>query len=650
MFPQAVITINASSIRDIIGAMKSQRPLLKLISSSQFIVTALMLFLLPLLAVLQYRWLGELSASKSEQMKTHMQATATRFAQDFDQEITRTYVAFLPVQEMKNEDKLNAYVSSYDRWSKSASYPGLVKSVFLALTDDRRQLHLHELNREARKFEIHDWPQRMVTLHHKLAELTRNSPPLGSPVPDRNEPPSPRLQLLDEELPALVTMLVERPPLMRTDFTFAASHLVGFTIVELDLTHIQQEILPSLIKRHFLSDVGSNYDISIVSGIDQKRIIYQSGSITGTSAGSVSTNADASARLFSLRPDELRFLLRGRMRRGDSRDVNRSVRRNGPAAPVVGPRGLWEGGQQGLWQIHIRHRAGSLETALNSVRRRNLLISFGILGLLGASIALLIISARRARRLAEQQMDFVAGVSHELRTPLAVIESAAYNLDKGVIRAPQQVQNYGALIRKETGRLKEMVEQILELAGVQSGRLQYNLHAVSINRILDDVLSSSQPLLAESCFQIECDIASELPPVMADRTALARAIQNLINNAMKYSGASKWIGLSAKAVETADGQSVRITVADHGIGIPDEELSQIFEPFYRGSAARAAQIHGNGLGLSLIKNIIAAHRGTIDVKSSPGTGSSFVINLPVMAAAQLNNSSAPTVSSELSYE
>jgi signal transduction histidine kinase len=644
------MTITAFSIRDIIAWMKSQRPFLKLISSSQFIVTALMLFLLPLLAVLQYRWLGELSVSKSEQMKTHMQATAARFAQDFDQEITRTYVAFLPAQEMKNEDKLNAYVSSYDRWSKSASYPGLVKAVFLALTDDQRELHLHEFNREARKFEIHGWPQRMATLHHKLAELARNTPPSGSPIPDRNEPPSPRLQILDDELPALVTMLVERPPLMRSDFAFTASHLVGFTIVELDLPHIQQEILPSLIKRHFLSDIGSNYDISIVSGKDQKRIIYQSGSVNGTAANTLSSNADASARLFSLRPDELRFLLRGRMRRGDPRDANRPVRRNGLTAPVVGTRGLWEGGQQGLWQIHIRHRAGSLEAALNSVRRRNLLISFGILGLLGASIALLIISARRARRLAEQQMDFVAGVSHELRTPLAVIESAAYNLDKGVIKAPQQVQNYGALIRKETGRLKEMVEQILELAGVQSGRLQYNLHAVSINRILDDVLSSSQPLLAESGFQIESDIAAELPPVMADRTALARAIQNLINNAMKYSGASKWIGLNAQAVESAGRRSVRITVADHGIGIPDEELSQIFEPFYRGSAARAAQIHGNGLGLSLIKNIIAAHQGTIDVKSSPGTGSSFVINLPVMAAAQLNNISAPTVSSELSYD
>jgi signal transduction histidine kinase len=634
--------------------MKLQRPLLKLILSSQFIVAALMLLLLPLLAALQYKWQGELSASNSEQMKMHMQSVATRFAQEFDQEITRTYVAFMPFQEMKSEERLNAYVSSYDRWSKTATYPGLVKDVFLVLTDERRHLRLHELDRETRKFEIRDWPQTMTSLRHQLEEAARNPLALGPPAPDRTEPPSQPLQLLDAELPAMVTMLVGRPLWVKNDFTSPPlPSLVGFAIVVLDMPYIQQEVLPSLIKRYFLSDDVSNYDIVIVSDKDQKRIIYQSGPITGMAAGSsksITSNADASAPLFSLRPDEFRFILRGRPRRADFTATNKPGRRAGFAAPVMGPRGSWIGAQQGLWQIHIRHRAGSLEAFVDSVRRRNLLISFGILGLLGASVALLIVSARRAHRLAEQQIDFVAGVSHELRSPLAVIESAAYNLDKGVIRAPQQVQNYGALIRYETGRLKEMVEQILELAGAQSGRRQYSLQAIRINQILDDVLSSSQPLLAEGGFQIECDIASDLPPVMADRTALARAIQNLINNAMKYSGESKWIGLIAKAVESAGGRSVQITVADHGIGIPDVELSQIFEPFYRGSAARDAQIHGNGLGLSLIKNIIAAHRGTIDVKSVLGTGSSFIISLPVMAAAEANSNRASTVSSELSYE
>jgi signal transduction histidine kinase len=287
----------------------------------------------------------------------------------------------------------------------------------------------------------------------------------------------------------------------------------------------------------------------------------------------------------------------------------------------------------GMWQLHIRHHSGSLEAAVTSVRRRNLFISFGILALLGASVALMMLSSRRARRLAEQQMDFVAGISHELRTPLAVIDSAAYNLDKGVIKDPQQIKNYGALIRKETGRLTEMVEQVLEFAGVQSGRQRYDLQPSSITQVIDDVLASSRqllPLLNEGEFQLETYIAPDLPMVLADAQAIARALHNLLNNAMKYSGQSRWIGLRADAPSE---KQVRIVISDRGLGIPQEDLPHIFEPFYRGHEARAAQIHGNGLGLSLVKNIIEAHGGQITVKSKAGEGSSFIIILPAVIEA-----------------
>jgi signal transduction histidine kinase len=119
-------------------------------------------------------------------------------------------------------------------------------------------------------------------------------------------------------------------------------------------------------------------------------------------------------------------------------------------------------------------------------------VSFSILGLLAASVAMLIASNRRARRLARQQMDFVAGVSHELRTPLAVIETAAYNLDKGIIRTEQQTRAYGAMIRKESTRLRRMVEQMLEYAGVQAGRVDYVLTLSDVNNILNEALASSQ--------------------------------------------------------------------------------------------------------------------------------------------------------------
>jgi two-component system sensor histidine kinase ResE len=195
-----------------------------------------------------------------------------------------------------------------------------------------------------------------------------------------------------------------------------------------------------------------------------------------------------------------------------------------------------------------------------------------------------------------------------------------------------------------------MVEQVLEFAGVQSGRQKYDLLPVSINQVLDDVLIASQPLLAESNFQIEKDVATNLPMVMADQSALARAIQNLLSNAMKYSGDSRWIGLQADTVLNDHRRMVRIIVYDRGLGIPGEELPHIFEPFYRGNEARSAQIRGNGLGLSLVKNIVEAHGGQVNVKSQKGAGSSFTLHLPVLAEANRVGDLQSVVSEDLQIE
>jgi signal transduction histidine kinase len=137
--------------------------------------------------------------------------------------------------------------------------------------------------------------------------------------------------------------------------------------------------------------------------------------------------------------------------------------------------------------VVLKHPAGSLETAVNAARRRNLILSSGILAVLGASMGLLVLSTRRAQRLARQQMEFVAAVSHELRTPLAVIRSAAENLADGVVHDEAQIRKYGDLMRNEGRRLTEMVEQILELAGIQSGQRGFALRPVQLDGLLRDL-------------------------------------------------------------------------------------------------------------------------------------------------------------------
>jgi two-component system, OmpR family, sensor histidine kinase SenX3 len=280
------------------------------------------------------------------------------------------------------------------------------------------------------------------------------------------------------------------------------------------------------------------------------------------------------------------------------------------------------------WRLLVKHPSGSLEGAVTTVRRRNLLISSSILAVLGASVGLLILSTRRAHTLARQQMEFVAAVSHELRTPLAVIRSAGENLADGVIRDDEQIRKYGDLVRNEGRRLTEMVEQILEFAGIQSGQRGFALRPVAIAPMLRDIVESSRALIDAARMQVDYDLPDGLPPVLGEEAALRRVFQNLIGNAVKYGGSGGWIGLRARQA----GREVYVTVADRGIGIPPAEHPRIFEPFYRTPAVIAAQTQGAGLGLSLVKRIVDAHGGRVVLRSAPGAGSEFTVVLPAAAA------------------
>ena len=131
-------------------------------------------------------------------------------------------------------------------------------------------------------------------------------------------------------------------------------------------------------------------------------------------------------------------------------------------------------------------------------------------------------------------------------------------------------------------------------------------------------------------------IEADLPPAFGDPTALKHALLNLISNAAKYGAEGGWIGVSAKTSADAKGAMLEIRVADHGPGIPSDELGHIFDPFYRGKRAVEDQIHGTGLGLSLVKRIIEAHGGTITVQSEPGKGTEFVARIPAAPVEQID--------------
>jgi signal transduction histidine kinase len=277
-------------------------------------------------------------------------------------------------------------------------------------------------------------------------------------------------------------------------------------------------------------------------------------------------------------------------------------------------------------QVSITHRAGSLDAAVAEARSRNFIVSFGVLSLLAVSVIIILLSARRSQQLARKQMEFVAGVSHEFRTPLSVIHAISENLADGLITDRQEVEQCGIVIRDDVRRLAGMVEQVLELAGAFRGKNLYQLKPVDLTELIERVLAGYHS--SQAC-HIEKDLDPRLPPVMADPVALASAVRNILDNAVKYGGGGGSIGIRAHAERRDHSGTVQLVFEDQGIGISAADLPHVFEPFYRGSEVRAAQIHGSGLGLSLVKTIVEAHGGTIRVTSNPGQGTCFTLNLPV---------------------
>jgi len=277
----------------------------------------------------------------------------------------------------------------------------------------------------------------------------------------------------------------------------------------------------------------------------------------------------------------------------------------------------------------VHHHAGSLEAIVVQARRRNLALSAGLLLLILATIASLVRFSRRAQVVAELQMNFVAGVSHELRTPLTVIRTAAYNLRGNLANQPGQVARYGASIQRESEKLSALVEQVLRYGNVTAGRVLQERVPLAIEELIESSVQEARISLGHQELVVEKRIEPGLPRVLADEAAMKHALRNLLDNALKYgTQANNWIGIVASMPQNGERSTVEIRIADRGPGIPPQELEHIFDSFFRGRRALQDQIHGTGLGLSLVRKIVEAHGGTVSVKSKQGEGVEFIVRIP----------------------
>lgn len=232
---------------------------------------------------------------------------------------------------------------------------------------------------------------------------------------------------------------------------------------------------------------------------------------------------------------------------------------------------------------------------------------------------------RRELQLAALRSQFVSSVSHELRTPLAAIRMFAETLRMGRTANPETQAEYLDTMVNESERLTRLLDNVLDFSKIERGERRYKRVAVSLAEAVQAAARALQYPLSAQGFKLRVEIEENIPPILGDHDAIEQAVLNLLTNAIKYSSKSREINLSL-ARSNCDAV---ISVADRGIGMPANERARIFEKFYRVPTPENQHVPGTGLGLTLVDHIVKAHKGRVEVESSPGQGSTFSIILPL---------------------
>jgi signal transduction histidine kinase len=575
------------------------------------------------LAGLQYHWIGQISDAERQRLEASVKDSSTRFAGDFTGEI-RSMSTSLDFRGY--EPAPAAIAARYRSWAETSGYPDMVRTLYVVRSAQAGDVRLFQINLQEESMQLVEWPSRLVPLRtyfqresagaerRNISNGPRSLPwldgssavliPLsgrppepqrsrGGPGPGPGSGRGPGSQFQQQPPPS--------PP---------PDPMESWLIAELDETALRKQVFPALVARDFPMTGDQNYRVAVVT-IPSSVAVFSSG------------NAWTAQDLTTF--DYAVDLIGGPGQFGQIGGIGRG----GPPRPGGrggGPQaGIFVG--QGL-RLLVKHEAGSLETAVSNLRRRNLAISFGILLVLGFGAGVGIVSGHRARTLGRLQMEFAAGVSHELRTPLAVIQSAAHNLRAGVVQDREGIEEYATIVQKEARRLSNMVEQVMTYAETQSGRKRYDIAPVDLNAVVDRALQNMALPLGDANASVENRIDPQLPPAMGDEVALTQCVQNLISNALKYGSGADSVQIEIESeVERSTG-TIRLSVIDHGPGVPPVDERYLFDPFHRGANA-ATNTPGNGLGLHLVQRMMEAQGGSVTYRRAAGGGASFMLTLPV---------------------
>lgn len=624
----------------------------------------LMVISLVTLAVLQYKWLGSVSDAEKERLEESLSASSGNFVAEYNR-VFSDLADIFHIQVSNPGLEIERFINeSYLTWISNGVYPDLIDSIYVLQPSENEEPNVFLFSSDPAMLTLIEKPNTVdewISNHYDQkngnhSSSYRSRPYFGEP----SFLPVP-IQLLD------MVQISNQKSGRNIEVQLSIDQLDDLVLIKLDDEFIKKEIIPSIARTYFSDSFEDQYQISLIRNDENKGTYYTSSEDGIVSYPDIKKPLDAfsfsNVMVFQSRFDEderlpglsknettgATFLslksqsrdtidsffssetnLRPRIYTDnltsitikDSDSTSTDTSFSSSFSSLLGSSGL---------ELWLSFKEGSLDTFVDNARKRNLAISFGILGILGVSMILIVLFSQRSRELAEQQMLFVAGVSHELRTPITVIRSAAENLTEGVVQTEERKHQYAELMLKEGRRLSDMVDQIMEFSGIQSGKRMYHFKEIDLNKLLNSIKDESIHALNEYGMNMEYSISTKKETVYGDKEALFLSITNLINNGIKFSGDNKKILLKVDEAELRGKSGLRIQVQDFGIGIPEKEQKEVFKPFYRGEKSVRDQVKGNGIGLSLVKKVVEAHRGEIRLASKNGKGSTFSIVLPMEA-------------------
>lgn len=251
----------------------------------------------------------------------------------------------------------------------------------------------------------------------------------------------------------------------------------------------------------------------------------------------------------------------------------------------------------------------------------SLLFSFIILATFGLSLFFII----RQKKISEMKSDFINNITHEFKTPIATISLAADTItNQKVIKDESSIRHFISMIKKENRRMNKKVETILQIASLDKKEIEFKFESISLHTIIEKAVDTIEIQVQQKNGNINLNLNAEEPVIYGDGEHLTNLVNNLLDNAIKYSSDAPDISLETRN----NGRGVIMSIEDKGIGMSKSVQSKIFERFYRQASGNVHDVKGFGLGLNYVRAIIDAHKGTINVFSEPGKGSRFEIFLP----------------------